>query len=136
MEFGFFVEAVPVAKARPRATTVGGAARMYTPQKTRNFEGLVKRECLKHCQMFIGPVSVVMAIVLPVPKSWSKKKQTAALSGVLLPASRPDLDNYIKAVLDGLNGAAFIDDSQVIAISARKMYGNRVGVQVYIEGDK
>ncbi len=30
------------------------------------------------------------------------------------PGLRGDIDNYEKAVLDGLNGVAFVDDSQVV----------------------
>jgi crossover junction endodeoxyribonuclease RusA len=39
------------------------------------------------------------------------------------PASKPDLDKLIRAVLDGLtDGGAWKDDGQVVALAARKMY--------------
>lgn len=34
-----------------------------------------------------------------------------------------DLDNHVKAVLDALNGIAFVDDRQVIAVTATKNFG-------------
>lgn len=34
-----------------------------------------------------------------------------------------DLDNHIKAVLDALNGIAFVDDSQVTRVVAAKHFG-------------
>ena len=38
---------------------------------------------------------------------------------------RKDLDNLIKFVLDSLNGQAYFDDSQVVAIHAYKFYTNK-----------
>ena len=35
---------------------------------------------------------------------------------------RPDLDNLAKAVLDALEGLAYDNDSQVIALDLRKLY--------------
>jgi hypothetical protein len=40
----------------------------------------------------------------------------------LLPTSRPDVDNYIKAGLDSLNGIVVRDDSQIVEITARKRF--------------
>ena len=36
--------------------------------------------------------------------------------------SRPDLDNLVKSVSDGLNGVAFRDDSQITELRAIKQY--------------
>lgn len=41
----------------------------------------------------------------------------------LLPTVPPDLDKQIRSVLDALTGVAYVDDGQVIAISATKEYG-------------
>ena len=49
------------------------------------------------------------------------------------PESKPDLDNIIKAVLDGCNGVVFRDDKQVVSIHAAKEYGEAPGVEVIIE---
>ena len=34
--------------------------------------------------------------------------------------NRPDLDNMLKSILDGLKGAAYVDDSQVVRVSAER----------------
>lgn len=34
---------------------------------------------------------------------------------------RGDLDNYVKLLMDGLNGVAWLDDKQVVIIRAEKM---------------
>lgn len=46
--------------------------------------------------------------------------------------SKPDIDNLIKAVLDGAQGegAASLDDRQVIAVVAMKTYGEKAGTVV------
>jgi len=36
--------------------------------------------------------------------------------------SRPDVDNLLKLVLDALNGIAYGDDAQVVAITGQKRY--------------
>lgn len=38
---------------------------------------------------------------------------------------RPDLDNIIKSVKDGLNGVAYHDDSQVWRVTATKVWGEK-----------
>ena len=57
-----------------------------------------------------------------MPKSWSKKKK-AKMAGEPM-QSKPDIDNYIKAILDSLNGVYFVDDRQVVEVFASKKYSN------------
>jgi crossover junction endodeoxyribonuclease RusA len=45
----------------------------------------------------------------------------------------PDLDNLIKAVLDGLNGIAWLDDSQVVRIIAERRMSVPERVEVSVE---
>ena len=40
----------------------------------------------------------------------------------LVPVVKPDLDKLIRALLDGLTGVAWVDDSQVVSITAQKEY--------------
>jgi Holliday junction resolvase RusA-like endonuclease len=45
--------------------------------------------------------------------------------------SRPDIDNIVKAILDGLNGVVFADDASVAQLVSSKEYGEeRVEVQI------
>ena len=58
---------------------------------------------------------------IPMPKSWSKKKK---LSMAGTPhKQRPDLDNYIKGLLDAL----LEEDCKVWRISARKIWVDTKG---------
>lgn len=110
----------PVPKARPRVTRSGHT---YTPARTRAWEAQVADAWrLQAGEKFAGPVRVQIRFYEAPPKSWSKTKRTAALDGELYPTGRPDLDNLTKAVLDGLNGEAWSDDSQVVQLWAAKYY--------------
>jgi len=115
------IDGTPVGKARARVLRSGGA---YTPAKSVNYEtaiGWAARDAMRGRQPFVGGVTVTAAFDMPIPVSWSKRKQAMAITGQLTPG-RPDLDNMMKAVLDALNGVAFQDDASVLSITARKRF--------------
>ena len=58
---------------------------------------------------------------IPMPKSWSKKKRSA-MAGTPH-KQRPDLDNYIKGLLDAL----LEEDCKVWRLSARKIWVDTKG---------
>ena len=127
------VYGVPVAKARAR---LGKDGHVYTPDKTEKYEATVKWEALRAMagkQPFDTPLGVQVVARLPIPPSWSKKKREQAAKGLVMPASRPDLDNYVKAALDGMNSVVFRDDSQVIVLIARKEYDETPRLEIQIE---
>lgn len=132
----FSVPGDPVPKARPRATTIGGVARMYTPDRTREYEqrvGMAARDVMCKAPPMSGALAVMLTVRVSVPESWTKARRADALVGLIHPASRPDADNYAKAVLDGLNGVAWRDDSQIVRMYVEKRYSAVPGVDVVIE---
>lgn len=132
----FTVPGSPVGKGRPKVSTRGGKfARMYTPEKTASYEGLVAmaaRQAMAGHALLDGPLIVELDIVLPIPCSWSKRKQVAALAGQVYPTKKPDIDNVEKAIFDGLNNVIWRDDVQVCDVSKRKRYGPVPGVRVTV----
>jgi Holliday junction resolvase RusA-like endonuclease len=101
-----------VAKGRPRVTRKGF---FYTPASTRKYEThgrLCAQEVMVDRAPIAVPVKAEISVDLPVPQSWSAKRQAAALAGYIRPTSRPDTDNYVKAALDGI---AITDDPLVTA---------------------
>lgn len=129
----FEIPGAPVAKGRPRVTTVGGHARAFTPAKTVRYEStvaLAAQQAMAGRSPFAGPVRLEVAILLPVPASWSRKRQTAAVGGAIAATKRPDADNVAKAVLDGCNGVVFADDSQIVELHISKRYSNVPAVAV------
>lgn len=129
------IEGEPVGKGRPKATTIGGAARMYTPSKTKDYEARVRAEAASSMQgaaLIEGPCMVEMRIVLGVPASYPKKKRAAALAGEILPTKKPDTDNVIKAIFDAFNGVVWRDDVQATDLIVRKRFGEAPHVEVRI----
>lgn len=106
----------PVAKPRPRVLRSGHT---YTPTHALEAERRLRQAWVeKHGAVPLeGPLSLDVTVMLRMPAGIAKKHRNAAQ-----PVKRPDLDNYIKTALDGLSGVAFVDDSQVVEISARKQY--------------
>jgi len=132
----FTVPGTPQGKGRPRIGKVGEHARMFTPQKTVAYEGLIAHAghaAMEGRALIEGAVSVVMDIRLEVPASWSQKKQARALAGQEMPTKKPDIDNVEKAIFDGLNGVVWKDDVQVVDVCKRKRYASAPGVTVEIE---
>ena len=136
MTLTFTIPGEPTAKGRPRATTVNGQARLYTPKKTVNYESLVAlsaQQAMGDRTIFDGPVSLGINAVFQIPKSWSKKRRTANYHNPEYVTKRPDFDNILKAVCDGMNGVVWIDDSQVALIDrSSKVYGEYPGVFVVV----
>lgn len=120
------VSGQPQGKGRPRFTRSG---RAYTPIKTKEYEdriraatwAVMKQSLLKTTER---PVYVEIIAFMEIPKSWSKVKKLEAEFGAIRHQSKPDLDNIIKAALDGISGpyGVILDDKQVHTLKAQKTY--------------
>lgn len=131
----FFIPGQPQGKARAKIVKIGGFSRMATPAKTVQYEGLVAhaaQQALAGRPLLEGPLAVDLVIGCQVPASWSPKKQRQALAGEILPTTKPDKDNVIKAVYDGCNGVVWRDDVQVVDGMQRKRYSATPGVRVTV----
>ena len=131
----FVVPGEAVGKGRPRVSTIGGHARMFTPQKTANYETLIAmaaQQAMAGRELIGGPVLVEMKIMVSVAASWSKKKTAEALAGDVMPTKKPDADNVLKAICDGINGIVFKDDVQVVNVSLSKRFSETPGVSVRV----
>ncbi|MBL0142635.1 MAG: RusA family crossover junction endodeoxyribonuclease [Betaproteobacteria bacterium] len=123
--------AKPHGKARPRVTSRG----TFTPAATRTAE----RKVATHAQLamrgrkpFQGPVVATIDAFFPIPPSWPKWRQAAALANTVAPTVRPDCDNAAKLALDACNGVVFDDDSQVVSLLVRKLYAAHGGLRVSV----
>lgn len=105
-----FVPHKPVPKGRPRMTRRG---RVFTPKRTLDAETLVA-EAWSDNPKFTGEVGIVMllgsdgTLITVFPHEAEPQKL------------RGDIDNYVKTIMDGLNGKAWDDDKQVTYLVAEK----------------
>lgn len=102
------------AKERPRFAFHNGRVMTYTPKATHSFEKSLKQYFItQNCRKLTGSLEVRIQVYFGVKnkKLWGELKDT-----------RPDIDNYVKSCLDGLNGLAWDDDGQIVRVIAEKYY--------------
>ncbi|MBP2058614.1 Holliday junction resolvase RusA-like endonuclease [Lactobacillus colini] len=144
--FTFIVPGKPQGKERPRS---GRNGHFYTPKKSHMYEDLVRynakeeySKVYENTRPLECAVSVDIVAVYEIPKSYPKKRKEACMSGQELPTKKPDSDNIIKSILDGMNPkkkhklmlieGIYKDDSQVTACSLKKEYGANPEVRVRV----
>ena len=131
----FTVSGAPYGKGRPRVDFEN--KRIYTPEKTVDYETLVKLSYQQAAGgFFLGkdvPVRIRIDVYYGTPMSVSKKKRRAMLMGLIFPTKKPDWDNIGKIVCDALNGIAYTDDAQVVDGHVIKHYSEIPHTDVLIE---
>jgi len=125
MNVQFTIPGKPVPKARARVTMVGGFARAYTPKTTVDYEkkvAAIARAAMRGVDPSSAPIEIMLELRMEIPASWSKAKRLAASTGLVRATKKPDADNVLKGVKDALNGICWVDDSQVVVLTVRKLY--------------
>lgn len=123
----------PLGKARPRVTRKGFT---YTPQKTVNYESLIRytfQSKFPNHKPFEGIVKATITAIYEIPKSYTKKKINEIKEHNYLYNHKSDCDNIAKIVLDSLNGIAYRDDAQVAILNVCKLYGERSKIIIKLE---
>ncbi len=104
----------PLAKERPRVSRYGN---VYTPAKTAKYESFIRVYGKKFVKEPLeGPLEVEMEFRVKKPKKPTYSYPTKC-----------DLDNYVKSFLDGGNHTLWVSDSQIISLSAEKLYEDSQG---------
>lgn len=132
MSIEFTVPGPPQGKQRPRVTRNG----TYTPQKTVDYENLVKimyMNTTRHIYNNKEPLEVIIRAYFKPIKSTTKKARGKMLDGILYPTKKPDVDNITKSVCDALNDLAYHDDSQIVNLKVYKRYAETARVEVEIK---
>jgi Holliday junction resolvase RusA-like endonuclease len=116
-------------------TTVGGQARSYTPAKTVAYEGLVAHAgagAMGDKPLLEGALSLKVTALFQLPKAASKARKALAAECRDWHTARPDGDNVLKAIGDGLNGIVWRDDSQIASATITKRYAEKPGVMIEV----
>ena len=106
------INARPIPKARPRLSKFA----VYTPKKTADYEKLIAYEWKRRYKNLILKGAVKLDLLFCFKKAKSCKKDYHT--------QRPDIDNLEKAILDGLNKTAFVDDCQVVEMKSQKVFSD------------
>lgn len=141
----FVVSGEPKGKGRPRATVRGKHAAMYTPADTAMYENHVAQCYLAKHQgkpPFKGAVHVEVQAYFKYPKA-AHWPVNARHNGEIRDEwrerehlSKPDADNVLKAILDGMSKAnAWLDDTQVTCAIVFKCYSEEPCVRVFVYGE-
>jgi len=126
----------PIPQARPRFTKTGIA---YTTDKCRNYRqyiGKIVKEYMKKHNLEPAEEALVVSVWIyrGIPQSWSKSKKKKALTGEIVPTSKPDIDNFVKSALDGVtHGGLWKDDCQVVRVVAEKIYSDNPRLEIVVE---
>lgn len=121
------IDGRPVPWGRAVPVNIGDRVVPLTPKQTRAYQKLIKTIAglaMRGLPPYRGPLALTVEATIERPKSVSR----------LLPWKQGtgDVDNYSKSAQDALNGLAFIDDSQICELVARKRYG-KPGLRIIIE---
>lgn len=100
-------------KRRVRFMRTGGT---YIDKQTKSDLEMV-RESYKG-ELYDGPVALHITVYKQLPKG-KKREEPFTI--------KPDIDNIVKCIMDGLNGVAYKDDKQVVHIVAQKLMRQAIG---------
>ena len=135
MEWTITLLGPPIPQPRPRVSAIKGRkgskgpkARAYVPKKHKVHS--YRNSIAALAMMEIGgktvlnqPVAVDIIFVAARPGNVSVKHFGRDL---IWKWTRPDVDNLVKAVLDGL-GTIMVDDALVVELHALKLYAEKGG---------
>lgn len=135
-EFIATINQAPHGKGRPRATSINGRARMFTPNATREWEHFAATELRASWAGFMfgkgpiapatGPLGLEIVAVFPrtAPMLKRDRKGSYKFQTCRLPyTQKPDADNVAKSACDALQNAGVIgDDKQIALLTIGKHY--------------
>lgn len=109
----------PVAQGRPRF--VRSIGRAFDPPKSREWKSFAAGLMLQACPVPFPPDVPLHLEVTAVWRCPSTDARKRAPRPLRWRTKRPDADNILKAVADSGSGVLWIDDSQIVKATVRKV---------------
>lgn len=133
MIYALEIKEKAVGKGRPRINTKTHKA--YTPQKTKDFEELVRWHFVSKYNVDAEPSenAFKVRIVAEFRPPLSTSKKMCMILNKKPYTKKPDIDNIAKLILDALNGLAYKDDNQVTELEVVKKYGTEHRITIIVE---
>lgn len=131
----FTIDGEVQAQGRPRAgKTKYGKTIMYDPSASRNYKQYVKLVVSQYKpeKPYEGEIELSVVVYRKIPKSMPKWRQKLARAGKLRPVTKPDLDNYVKGIKDGMTGIIWRDDNQVTRLTIEKLYSDSPRAEIKV----
>lgn len=128
----------PMAQSRPRFARHGHGVVAYEKKEMKAW----RAECLELIkdvfrkeELIEGPLKIDATFYIRPPKYISSKKKLKEKleAEKIFCSKKPDIDNYLKALLDSMTGIVFKDDGQVVECRARKLYSLKPRIKFTIK---
>lgn len=121
----FIIPGKVQAQERPRFSRAGKGVRTHDAPKSRNYKEWVRLIAMqnKPQEPLQGALRLEVDIyVMPPKKYHTKPKQALIARGELRPVTKPDIENLLKGIMDGMTGIIYRDDALVVELVAKKLY--------------
>lgn len=99
----------------------------YLPAASRSEQAVMRafaHKAMNDREPLTGAVDLRFVAFMPIPASWSQRKQADALADRIRPAGKPDIDNLLKMV-DSFKEVVWRDDAQITDACLWKRYSDR-----------
>lgn len=108
----------------PWKAHAGFGKRSFNPRyKEKHYVQWQIRPQFNRTQPITTPVKGICTFHMPIPAGVSKIRRRQMLEGRIHHIKRPDVDNLSKFLFDCLKGIVIEDDSQIVEVVLRKIYG-------------
>ena len=134
----FVIKLEPMAQSRPRFARRGRGVVAYEKKEMKVWRAECSKlisEAFETEKLIEAPLLIDVSFYIEPPKyiHFKKKLKEKLEAEEIFCSKKPDIDNYLKALLDSMTGVVFKDDGQVVECRARKLYSLKPRIEFEIK---